>query len=297
MISFFFAFLFCVVVTPIFGALFTKFKLIDMPDVDNIGKIHKEVTPVSGGFAICFSCALVILCNLIFFGFELLDVFLLSVFMMLIGFIDDIFNMEYKPKLCFQALAASLFLYVYNIEIPYVYSFLSFPISFLWIVGVVNAINLIDNIDGATSGSLIISMLVLLCFSNDLTTTYFCVLLGALAGFTYWNWHPAKIFLGDSGTFFLGFSLAALSLLNIENFVVYPHDLLLFPLFFAFPILDITIATIRRLIKKRPIYLADGSNITFLLQKRNWKDSNIILFQYFVSFTCCTVLIALKKYI
>ena len=297
MISFFFAFLICVVITPVVGVLFSNLKLVDIPDANNLGKTHTEVTPFSGGCSIGLSCSIVVFCNLLFFGFELLDIFLLSIFMILIGLLDDVFSLDYKFKLCSQSLVACLILYVYNIEIPYVHSVLHFPLSFLWIVGITNAINLIDNLDGATSGSLIISLLALLCFSNIITMSYLCILLGALCGFVYWNWYPAKMFLGDAGTLFLGFSVATLSLLNIENFVSQPYDLLLFPMFFAFPILDTTIATVRRVIKRRPIYLADGSNITFLLKKKNWKDSNIILFQYFINFACCMFVIVFKNYI
>ena len=297
MASFFFSYLICLILTPILSEFFIKLKIVDKPDKSNLGKIHKNVTSLSGGLTIVISCSVVFFCNALFFGFSNLDILLLSVFMMTVGLLDDLFDLYYKPKLILQCFTTCLFLYANSIEIPFVHPFLNLPLQFIWIVGITNAVNLMDNIDGAAGGVMIISFLTLLYFSTGFVTIYLAILIGALFGFVFWNWHPAITFLGDSGTLFLGFIAATLSLLTIESFVVSPIDLILLPMIFSFPILDTTVATFIRLYKRRPIYLSDGSNITFLLKERNWKYLDIVFFQYSISFLCCSAVLLYKIYI
>ena len=144
---------------------------------------------------------------------------------------------------------------------------LSIPITILWIVGVSNAINLIDGLDGLSagvSGIATTTILVLALMMGNVTVILLCViLLGSISGFMFFNFHPAKIFMGDSGALFLGFALATLSILGFKQAAVV--SLLIPIMILGVPLSDTFFAIMRRYVNKLPISAPDKSHLASLL--------------------------------
>src|SRR4029077_7800363 len=161
-----------------------------------------------------------------------------------------------------------------------------FILTLVWIVGIANAFNLIDGIDGLACGSALFSSLVLLILSlihgRVMVTAIALVLTGALAGFLRYNFNPASIFLGDSGSLFVGFSLAALSLQGSQKSstavaVAIPI------LAFGLPVVDTSVSIARRFLSGKPIFQGDREHIHHMLLERGWSQRRVALVLYGVS--------------
>jgi len=156
-------------------------------------------------------------------------------------------------------------------------------ITVVWLVGITNAFNLIDGLDGLASGAALFSSLVILgvAVSQERTMTIVValVLCGALAGFLRYNFNPASIFLGDSGSLFTGFLLAALSVLGTQKAttavaIVVPI------LAFGFPVVDTTMTMGRRLLSRKPVFQGDNEHIHHMLLARGWSQRRAALVLY-----------------
>ena len=175
----------------------------------------------------------------------------------------------------------------------------SIPVTMLWLVGITNAINLIDGLDGLAAGIVFISCLGLffaLLISQGPMSAFFAVALaGSCLGFLKYNFFPAKIFMGDTGSMFLGFSLASLAIFTDRKAAT--AIALLIPIIgLAIPILDTSLAFFRRLIKKTSPFKADRAHIHhLLLQKGNLTEKQVVfilwtitallnIFAYLISF-------------
>ena len=152
--------------------------------------------------------------------------------------------------------------------------------------GIANAFNLIDGVDGLATGSALFSSLVLLTVSliqgNAPVAVMALVLTGALAGFLRYNFNPASIFLGDSGSLFVGFALAALSIQGSQKAstavaVAIPV------LAFALPVVDTSVAVARRFLSGKPIFQGDREHIHHMLLERGWSQRRVALVLYGVS--------------
>jgi len=253
------------VLTPGVILLARKIGAMDKPDER---KVHHIATPRLGGVAIFLSC----LATLIFLRVLFPEVFsplsgylrevllvsasLLTVFVL--GLRDDLKPLGPGFKFLIQFSAATL-LYMAGFSISHITNpwsdgmfnlvLLEFPLTLLWIVGITNAFNLIDGLDGLASGVASIaaaSIVALALYSGDLLTALFmATLVGALLGFLRYNFHPASIFLGDSGSLFIGFSLALLSIQSAAK--ISTGLTVLFPfLVLILPITDTVISMARR---------------------------------------------------
>ena len=160
---------------------------------------------------------------------------------------------------------------------------LSYVVTIVWLVGITNAFNLIDGIDGLASGAALFASLVLLVVSflqeRSLVIVVTLVLCGSLAGFLRYNFNPASIFLGDSGALFVGFTLAALSVVGTQKAataiaVVVPI------LAFGFPMVDTAMTMGRRLISRKPIFEGDNEHIHHMLLARGWSQRKVALVLY-----------------
>lgn len=271
------------ILTPFIIRLAFKVGALDQP---NDRKIHKTATPRLGGIAIFTS----FLVTVIFIYFLLpqpgLQNFIaaynwaLVMFAMLIiltvGICDDIFTLKAGPKFLVQLIAASL-LYFAGFQITTVTNLFSFstfnlgffslPITLLWIVGITNAFNLIDGLDGLAAGIAIIAGLTIAGISfihNDISTTIIALLLaGSLAGFLRYNFNPAKIFLGDSGSLFIGFILAILSIKSSAKGST-AFSVIIPLLALGLPIIDTLLAMMRRMLR---LFLPEQTLNTSLLSK------------------------------
>jgi UDP-GlcNAc:undecaprenyl-phosphate/decaprenyl-phosphate GlcNAc-1-phosphate transferase len=152
----------------------------------------------------------------------------------------------------------------------------------LWIVGVTNAINLIDGLDGLAAGVSAIAtatMLALAVMMGNVAVILLCaILLGSILGFLVYNFHPAKIFMGDSGALFLGFTLATLSVLGFKQATVISFVVPL--LILGVPISDTFFAILRRRITKTPISVADKGHLHHCLLRIGFSHRATVLIIY-----------------
>jgi len=255
--------------TPLAIKIGLKFKIIDVPDKR---KVHKGIMPRSGGISVFLTFFIsYIFLELMFDPFTnpVFVHFLVCCAMIFgLGLMDDKFNLPAKTKFVIQTLIAIYFsINVYSVQVihlpfldnPLDLGFLSIPFTVLWIVGITNAFNLIDGLDGLASGVAGISSLtffiVSLLLGNSLVAFLSLILSGALFGFLFFNSHPAKVFLGDSGSLFIGFFMASISILELKQIAVVSFITPI--LIFFIPISDTLYAIIRRKIKKEPIFQPD----------------------------------------
>jgi UDP-GlcNAc:undecaprenyl-phosphate/decaprenyl-phosphate GlcNAc-1-phosphate transferase len=190
-----------------------------------------------------------------------------------VGLVDDVLGDRFPVllKLAGQVLAA-LVLVAGGIRTDIaLYEPLNVAVTVLWVVGITNAFNLLDNMDGLSAGVAFVASLVLLLNAWLLGEFFISLVLvafmGSLLGFLVFNWHPASIFLGDCGSLFIGFTLASLTLL--QRYVSHASSTL-FPvlmpvLVLALPILDTATVTVIRLREGRPIYLGDSRHLSHRL--------------------------------
>ena len=287
-ISFFF--------TPLMRRIALKKGIVDRPGGR---KVHKKPIPYLGGVAIYFAFMLAIL-----FAFRqerllereyLLGLFLGGTFILLVGLIDDIKKIRPSFKLLGQILAAAiLFKYGFRIEFVlnpfgetiYFNPVLSLFITLLWIVALTNAINLIDGLDGLAAGLVIIASSLLFIVSlqrfNPLAAFLCVAIMGSSLGFLRYNFHPARIFMGDAGSMLLGFLLAALGTVGVSKGMT--AVTLMVPLVaLGIPAYDTFLAIFRRLIKKRPIFIADKRHLHHRLLDMGLSHREVVLLIYFVS--------------
>lgn len=206
-----------------------------------------------------------------------------------LGFLDDIFNLKVIWKITaqltigfttvlsgFRIQVVDLPFFGMNIDI----GFLSWPVTILWIVGVINAVNLIDGLDGLAGGIVISSSGILALisfFSGNITTALLLVMvMGATFGFWIFNRHPAVLFMGDSGSYLLGYVISILSIWATENAV---GSQTLTPLLvLAVPLIDTLFTLIRRQLLGLPFYSADHDHIHHRLLKKGLSTDQTIWF-------------------
>lgn len=220
------------------------------------------------------------------------------------GLIDDMIDLKPKLKMILQALAAFVVMYYGGIYIeilnlPFGISIntgiLSLVVTFFWIVGVTNALNLIDGLDGLSSGVSIIVLVTIsfIAFMMNRTDVAFIalVLTGASLGFWFYNFHPASIFMGDSGALFLGFNIACLSLLGFKTATVITLG---FPIvILVVPIADTLMAIIRRRLKGEKFDVADRGHLHHVLMynlKLGHRNAVLVLYLTTLLFSMCSII-------
>lgn len=216
-------------------------------------------------------------------------------------FIDDSKGIPALSKLAGQLIAAIVVVYsgvrIDNLNLPFIKEIglnytLSIIITLGWIIGITNAINLIDGLDGLSSGIGVISCLSLLIIFSLNNSPLIAILLvtalaGALTGFLPFNFNPAKTFIGDTGSNFLGFSLAVISILGVAK--TYTAIVIVAPLIvLALPVFDTLWAIIRRLITGKSIkaiILPDKGHLHHRLMKKGYTQKQAVLILYGISAT------------
>ena len=218
------------------------------------------------------------------------------IFLGLFALLDDIKNLKPIQKLIAQIIAA-IIIYTFGIRIEDINGFiLPEPISFIltigWIIGITNAINLIDGLDGLSSGITLIScvFLLLIFATNDspvISVVLITALAGAILGFLPYNANPAKTFIGDVGAQFLGFSLSVIAILGVAKTVT--ALVLVAPiLILGLPIFDTIFAIIRRLVKGKSIkavFSADRGHLHHRIMKMGYTQKQAVYILYSISAT------------
>jgi UDP-GlcNAc:undecaprenyl-phosphate GlcNAc-1-phosphate transferase len=206
----------------------------------------------------------------------------------IVGLVDDAFGARFPVGLkVLGQLLASFFLVFGDVRTSFLpVDALNSIVTVLWVVGISNAFNLLDNMDGLSSGVAVVASGVLLLNALLLGELFICLILaafmGSLLGFLIFNYHPAKLFLGDCGSLFIGYTLAALTLL--ERYVS-PVSSTLFPvlmpvLVLAVPLIDTTTVVIIRLREHRPIYVGDTRHLSHRLVSLGFSQRAAVLFIY-----------------
>jgi UDP-GlcNAc:undecaprenyl-phosphate GlcNAc-1-phosphate transferase len=274
------------VVTPLVIRLSVWLKAIDKPAHR---KIHTHPVPLLGGLAVFVGVwtPLLLLCfydndvtrRLRQEWFNLALVFSGGFLMMLVGIFDDIRGLNAKRKFLAQLPVAMLLFWLgtrfTNITIPFMgtvsLGYLSPLLTILWIIGVTNALNLIDGIDGLATGVAFFvaatNAVIAVEYGNDLLAVVMGSMAGACLGFLRYNFSPAKIFLGDTGSLFLGMTLAVSSIsANAKGTVA--SSLLIPLLVMGYPVLDTLLSMMRRLARGKSMFSGDAGHIHHrLLQK------------------------------
>jgi len=209
--------------------------------------------------------------------------------LLVVGVIDDVRGMRAIVKLVLQAAVAvmawSLGLSIDQLALPtgsVELGALSLPVTVLWVVGVINAINLIDGLDGLAAGVVltILGAFGLLAASDrmDPTLPIIAATAGAAAGFLAYNLHPASIIMGDTGSMFLGFVVAAIAIALTQD-GAQPVSPALPVIALGIPILDTVWAVIRRTVRGDPLLVADSGHIHHQLLRRglNQRDAMLLL--------------------
>lgn len=257
----------------------------------NKRKVHKVPMPRLGGLGIF----LTFLFGYMLFGVQSIQMnaILIGAFIIIIvGVIDDISPLGAKTKLLGQTIAASIVLFYGGIILDKItlgnlhinFGIFAYPLTILFIVGCINIINLIDGLDGLSTGTCSIFYITIgiIAFMKasfgGLDVSLAFIMLGASLGFLMHNFHPAKIFSGDSGSMFQGFMIATISLLGFKT--VSMTSFFIPILLLGIPILDTLFAIIRRTIKKEPIYMPDKKHLHHQLLNLGLSHKNTVLAIY-----------------
>jgi len=224
--------------------------------------------------------------------------------MILLGILDDRFAIRPKVKLLVQTVVAigAVFLgfRIEAITLPWFDSVLlpdvvGVLLSLLWIVGITNAINLTDGLDGLAAGvcflAAAVNAVVAVWLGNHYMAVMMVLLAGSLLGFLRWNFYPARVFLGDTGSLALGMFLALASLHSAQK--SHTVVLILFPLFaLGYPIFDTLLAVARRMVRGQPLFVSDRDHIHHRLLARNQSPSRAAIQIYVASLLVSLVCIA-----
>lgn len=313
MSTFIFGFLTSLIVaciaTPYVQKLAVKVGAVDAPDPR---KVHTRIMPRMGGLAIYLGY---LVAFFLFVPFtektETLGIFIGSTIVMIVGMLDDKYQLSPKWKLLGQLVAAAIVVIPFGLKIgvvnlPYEGSidfssgwlfWLAIPITLFWIVGVTNAVNLIDGLDGLSAGVSAIAtatMAIMALLMGDQNVAVYCfVLLGAILGFLYFNFHPARLFMGDTGSLFLGFNLAALSIMGFKEALFVSFIIPIVVL--GVPLWDTFFAIVRRIVNKKPISSPDKGHLHHCLLNMGLSHRATVLVIYCISIFFGSMAILLTK--
>lgn len=275
-------------------------------DIPNERKVHKVPIPRLGGLAIYLSF---LICYMLFgtITAEMLSIVIASFVIILFGIIDDINPMKARYKLIGQLISASIVVFYGNIVLKDAY-LLDYYINFgslgpyltiFFIVACINAINLIDGLDGLASGisSIYFTTIAIIALITNriggLDITLSILMAGSTLGFLVYNFPPAKIFMGDTGSQFLGFMIAIISLLGFKNVTF--NSLVVPIIILAIPIFDTLFAILRRFIKGESIGTPDKEHLHHQLLKMKFSTRTTVLIIYAIdiAFAITSILITI----
>lgn len=311
-IAFLLAFITAFVVTPYTIRLAKKVGAVDVP---SDRRINRKKMPRLGGLAVIAGFLISAVYLIITMALERkinfledgLNIKLLGILggivvLGIVCYIDDVKNIKPLAKLAGQIVASLIVIssgvVINNFTIPFkensviINEVLSYIITLIWIIGITNAINLIDGLDGLSSGITLLSCISLIVvFSLNESPLIAIVLItalaGAIIGFLPYNFNPAKTFIGDVGSNFMGFMLAIISIMGVAK--TYTALVLIAPiLVLALPILDTIWAIIRRIIKTKSIkgvFKADKGHLHHKLIARGYTQRQTVLILYGITAT------------
>lgn len=289
---------FVIILTPAVIKLAISTGAVDKPDAR---KVHKVPIPRIGGLGIYVSFMIAVFVAVVSSNLdgeslrEIVGLLLSASLIVALGLVDDYKNLPAKLKLLGQILAAVIFVIGFDVKIDvitnpfgdYIYlDWIAVPATIFWLVGLTNTVNLIDGLDGLAAGVSAIAAITILLVALKQNFFLVSILTAALAGgaigFLFYNSHPAKIFMGDSGSMFLGFMLAGISV--IGAFKSTATIALIVPILaLGLPILDTTFAIVRRYRGGRPIFQPDKGHLHHRLLSLGFTHRQAVLLMYVIS--------------
>ncbi len=296
-LSFLMAFLISFLTTPLAKKIAFKVGAIDQPKDRGV---HTTAMPRMGGIAIVLGFMITLSLVTPFVPSlnwkQFLGVSAGAIIIFILGFFDDIHNLNAKFKLIFQIIAALMVtssgIKIQFLSWPFLQNSLislealATPLTVIWIVGVTNAVNLIDGLDGLAAGVSSIASICLMALSihsgYPLALVLTATLAGSCLGFLPYNFNPATIFMGDTGSTFLGFILAVTSILGLlKSYTV--ATIFIAVLVLGLPIFDTAFAIIRRFLNGKPIMEADRGHLHHRLMDKGYSQKQAVVTLYGIS--------------
>jgi UDP-GlcNAc:undecaprenyl-phosphate/decaprenyl-phosphate GlcNAc-1-phosphate transferase len=285
-----FCFILSLLLTPLVKKLAFKIGATDKP---NKRKVHQKIMPRLGGLAIYIS--FMIGC-IVFIPeyWQIWPTIIGATIITLVGLLDDKFCISAKVKLYGQIIAA-LIPVISGIQINFItipngevieFGWVAIPVTILWIVAITNAINLIDGLDGLAAGVSTIATITIaalaLSLGQPLTVLLGLILIGSTLGFLVFNFYPAKIFMGDTGSLFLGYMISVLSIIGLTKSAAI-FALIIPIIILAVPIIDTTFAIVRRIVQRKPLSAPDKYHLHHCLIRIGFTHRQAVIAIYLLS--------------
>ncbi|WP_311650415.1 glycosyltransferase family 4 protein [Selenomonas artemidis] len=284
--------------TPVVISFARRTGALDAPDAR---KVHVRPIPRIGGIGIyaAFMVSVLVQMSISDLSPELMTSLwgLLAggTIIVAIGIIDDYRDLPAKVKLLGQILAACVLVIGFDVRIDvitdplgdFIYlEYFAIPATIFWVVGLTNTVNLIDGLDGLAAGVSSIAAVTIFLVAMEEGIPFVAMITAALAGaaigFLYYNFNPARIFMGDTGSMFLGFMLAGISVIGAVKSAA-TIALIVPILALGLPILDTTFAIVRRARNHRPIFKPDKGHLHHRLLAHGFTQKQAVLLMYVVS--------------
>jgi len=301
--------------TPLVSRVARQIGAVDRPNERKVSR--RGDMPLMGGVAVALGCCVGLAVSVIGFGWDSESIRKVEGFLMggsvliVVGAFDDRWTLSAWPKLAFQLAAAAVAIHFGFVILQFREPFtgVSFDLPFwfgalvttVWVVGVCNAMNLIDGLDGLSAGvgAIIAATLTVICAQADQPVGVLIGvgLLGSLLGFLPFNFPPARIFLGDTGALFIGYTLSLIALDSyIGGFRKAALMTFLVPLLaLAVPLLDTVLSIVRRVRARQPIFDADRKHLHHRLLETEGSDRRAVLSLYFLTTCFCVIAVSFTK--
>ena len=291
-------FISAIILTPIVKKIASHINAVDKPD--NKRKVHTKPIPRLGGLAVF----LAFLIGYMLFApktTQMLSVLIGGFVLILVGICDDIKPLKPLYKFIGQIIAASIVVLYGNITfddmivfgIHFDFGVLAYPLAIFFIVAIINAINFADGLDGLATGTSTIYFITIAIIGyilnrlGGLDVILCLIMVGSCLGFLVYNFSPASIFLGDTGSMFLGFIISIIALLGFKTATI---TSLIIPLLLLFePILDTMLAMLRRVIKGKSMSTADREHLHHQILKSTKSTKKSVLIMYGINILFASV--------
>ncbi len=296
--SFIISFIFTLATTPVVRRFAYKIGAVDVPRDKR--RVHKKPTPRIGGLAIIFGFMVAALCFNDDWSKDMISIFAGAGILALLGVIDDCRALDAKLKFVVQIVAALVVVVWGNLRIEFVSNpnlfsdqghvmlpyWLSVSVTVIWIVFITNAVNFIDGLDGLAAGvSAIMSMslvFIAISYHEYSIAILGLAIMGSCFGFLPFNFNPAKIFMGDTGSTFLGFMLSVLSIKGMfKSYAVISFAVPL--LILGLPLFDALFAMIRRILSGKSPMVADRGHLHHRLYDMGFSQKQTVFILYAIS--------------
>lgn len=282
------------VLTPYIKKLAFKIGAVDRPDNR---KVHKKIMPRLGGLAIYIAFMIGCVASMEI-TWDIFGILLGGTLIVALGVADDVYQLPAKIKLLGQ-IAAACVLVIFDIRIEWVNNplggyfyldMLSIPFTIFWVISFTNVVNLIDGLDGLAAGVSAIASLTVILVAVQMGYFHVAILTAALAGaiigFIRYNFNPATIFMGDTGSMFIGYMLAAISVYGAVKTAA-TIALIVPAIALGLPILDTAFAIMRRYVNGRPIFQPDKGHLHHRLLATGMSHKETVLFMYGITAVLC----------